>query len=562
MPRSHRTKSTPIASSFAAIPLFATLAALVLGPPVSTAAAEADYASTLIRDVPHVRQKPDFCGEACVEMFLRKLNKRGDQDFVFDQSGLDPLEGRGCYTRELHTALKRIGFAPGPVWYSVQPSTADAQLEQLFAAVHSDLAQGVPSILCMRYSDRPNTTEHFRLILGYDAKSDEVIYHEPAESRGAYRRMKREMLLKIWPLKYANDEWTVIRFRLQPQRVADGERASTPTNADFAQRVRELKAELAELKTRQESLQRRRDEEILAQKEREADKLKAWRAAEAKRKAADEARRRRDGDDDFEPSRPIPRPRPERPLKPRIVSDFQIVVQEPFLVVGDESLADVSGWAQGTIAWAVRQLKSQYFAQDPDHVITIWLFKDKQSYEQNLYDIFRRRPHTPYGYYSSSDRALVMNINTGGGTLVHEIVHPFMSANFPDCPSWFNEGLASLYEQCHERNGKIWGLVNWRLRGLRRAIENEDYEMPTFKELCATSTREFYDEDPGTNYAQARYLCLYLQEKGLLRKYYHQFVANAKDDAGGYKTLQSVLGEEDMEDFQKRWTEFVLQLQP
>ena len=48
-----------------------------------------------------------------------------------------------------------------------------------------------------------------------------------------------------------------------------------------------------------------------------------------------------------------------------------------------------------------------------------------------------------------------MNISTGGGTLVHEIVHPFIQSNFPNCPSWFNEGLGSLYEQCRERNGKI-----------------------------------------------------------------------------------------------------------
>ena len=25
---------------------------------------------------------------------------------------------------------------------------------------------------------------------------------------------------------------------------------------------------------------------------------------------------------------------------------------------------------------------------------------------------------------------------TGGGTLVHEIVHPFLRANFPECPAW------------------------------------------------------------------------------------------------------------------------------
>ena len=31
------------------------------------------YADALIKDVPHVAQKPDFCGEACVEMVLKKL---------------------------------------------------------------------------------------------------------------------------------------------------------------------------------------------------------------------------------------------------------------------------------------------------------------------------------------------------------------------------------------------------------------------------------------------------------------------------------------------------------
>ena len=42
----------------------------------------------------------------------------------------------------------------------------------------------------------------------------------------------------------------------------------------------------------------------------------------------------------------------------------------------------------------------------------------------------------------------IMNIATGGGTLVHEIVHPYVEANFPGCPAWFNEGLGSLYEAC------------------------------------------------------------------------------------------------------------------
>jgi hypothetical protein len=71
---------------------------------------------------------------------------------------------------------------------------------------------------------------------------------------------------------------------------------------------------------------------------------------------------------------------------------------------------------------------------------------------------------------------------------------------------------------------------------------------------------EFYGDNVGVNYAQARYLCYYLQEKGLLVKFYKDFVANQKSDPTGYKTLQNVLGESDMTAFQKAWEKFVLKL--
>jgi len=161
------------------------------------------------------------------------------------------------------------------------------------------------------------------------------------------------------------------------------------------------------------------------------------------------------------------------------------------------------------------------------------------------------------GRPSRSSEAL--NIATGGGTLVHEIVHPFMAANFPSCPAWFNEGLGSLFEQSVEREGHIAGLPNWRLPGLKHAIRRGT--VPSFRELTHTSTHAFYEEDPGTNYAQARYLLYYLQEQGLLVRYFHEFVAHAKEDATGYRTLERVLGNPDMTAFQGRWASFVLALQ-
>lgn len=444
----------------------------------------ADTASVLIRDVPHVRQKPDFCGEACVAAWLQKLGSSADQDVVFDQSGLDPTLARGCYTKELHAAIRRLGFKPGTVWNRISAANHEKEVQQHWSLMLNDLRRGVPSIICMRTREHGGT-EHFRLVLGYDAKTDEVIYHEPAADDGAYHRMSRAKLTNLWPLKYDPQEWLVVRFALSTEAVSRVATSTMPTSADYAQHIMKLQSRL--------------------------------------------------------PSK-----------------DFTVVLQHPFVVIGDESASRVRSRAEQTVKWATDRLKKQYFDKDPDRILEIWLFKDESSYEKNALRLFNSKPSTPYGYYSPSNNALVMNIATGGGTLVHEIVHPFVEVNFPKCPSWFNEGLGSLYEQSNSRDDKIVGMTNWRLAGLQRSIKAD--RVPSFATLCSTTTKQFYNEDPGTNYSQARYLCYYLQENDLLGKYYHAFVANHKTDPTGYKTLQQVLGTKDMDAFKKTWQAYVMEL--
>ena len=241
--------------------------------------------------------------------------------------------------------------------------------------------------------------------------------------------------------------------------------------------------------------------------------------------------------------------------------DFTIVEARPFVVIGDDEPDEVRRRTEQNVRWAVKMLKQAYFTKDPPVIIDVWLFKDKESYQTNAKKLFGKTPDTPFGYYSAEHKALVMNISTGGGTLIHEIVHPFMAANFPDCPSWFNEGLASLYEQCGEENGEIHGYTNWRLAGLQEAIRKK--KVPSFKTLCSTTTDEFYRQDKGTNYAQARYLCYYLQQEGVLKDLLQEVPRCATKDPTGYKTLQEVLGRKDddeMEAFQKEWEKWVLKL--
>lgn len=239
-------------------------------------------------------------------------------------------------------------------------------------------------------------------------------------------------------------------------------------------------------------------------------------------------------------------------------SEFEIVVEKPFVVVGDGGRRAVEEHARGIVRWAVDLLKRDFFAKDPAAILDVWLFKDSASYRTHARRLFGREPTTPYGYYSPAHKALVMNIETGGGTLVHEIVHPFVEANFPDCPPWLNEGLGSLYEQSGEQDGHIRGYTNWRLPGLQRAAR-AGHLIP-FKTLLAMDGRAFYDDERGTNYAQARYLCYYLQERGLLVRFYQEFHKNRAADPTGFDTLKRVLGETDMDAFQKKWEKFVLEL--
>jgi hypothetical protein len=245
-------------------------------------------------------------------------------------------------------------------------------------------------------------------------------------------------------------------------------------------------------------------------------------------------------------------------LTPPLPAGFTAVAVPPFVVFGDEAPARVRARAEHTVRWAIDRLKRDFFERDPPGPLDIWLFKDEASYRRHARDRFGEDPDTPFGYYSPHHHALVMNIATGGGTLVHELVHPYVDANFPARPPWLNEGLGSLYEQADERDGHIIGRPNWRLPGLQQAIRRG--QLPSFQWLCAQDEERFYASDPGTNYAQARYLLYYLQERGLLIDFYRRFLRAQRVDPTGFATLQRVVGTSDIKGFQRRWEAFVLAL--
>ena len=82
---------------------------------------------------------------------------------------------------------------------------------------------------------------------------------------------------------------------------------------------------------------------------------------------------------------------------------FTLVVEPPFVVLGDDPPDDVRRHAANNVRWAVRKLKAMYFAKDPKEILDIWLFKDEESYRTNCRRVFHTTPDTPYGYFSASD---------------------------------------------------------------------------------------------------------------------------------------------------------------
>jgi hypothetical protein len=244
-------------------------------------------------------------------------------------------------------------------------------------------------------------------------------------------------------------------------------------------------------------------------------------------------------------------------LRARKLGHLNIRIEDPFVVAGDGTPEELERSAQ-TVRWAADRLEESFFGKRPGKLLDVFLFTTAESYERGVRALTGEAPTTPYGFYSSAHGGLFMNIATGGGTLVHEIVHPYVEADFPAAPPWLNEGLGSLFEQSAERGGRIVGLTNWRLAGLQRAIARA--AVPSFRALTGLDSGAFYDDDSGTHYAQSRYLLYYLQEQGILRDFYRAFRDGAAKDPTGYATLVQSLGERDMADFQRRWERYVAAL--
>jgi hypothetical protein len=244
-------------------------------------------------------------------------------------------------------------------------------------------------------------------------------------------------------------------------------------------------------------------------------------------------------------------------LKQTLPAGMTVAFEKPFLVVGNEAPDTVRRRGKEVVRWTRDLLLKDFFDEAPVELEEIWVLKDAPSYERLSKELFGTDPETPYGYYLPSRHAQVMNIRPGYGTLVHEMVHPFMHHAWPDAPAWLNEGLASLFEFPFEDDGHLKGRVNWRLPALQRGLL--EGTVASFTSLTHYSQEAFYEDVDGTHYAAARYLCHWLQEKGKLSRFVRRAIELKGEDPTGFRALEEALGSPP-ESVRREWETYVRRL--
>lgn len=222
-------------------------------------------------------------------------------------------------------------------------------------------------------------------------------------------------------------------------------------------------------------------------------------------------------------------------LRQRSRLEWSILVQPPFVLTGDLSREGLEALYEETIAPTALALEVDYFDQGPRAPIALIVLSSDEKYRAAMKRFGHARREEYSGLYAREERTVILNLSTGAGTVAHELTHALAHADFPNMPEWFDEGLASLHEESEfsEDGRHLFGRDNWRVRFLHEAEQRGCWK--PFERLL---TNPFAEPDRAAlDYALARYLCLYLQEHGVLSAYYRKCRGQIAHDATGREAL-------------------------
>jgi hypothetical protein len=252
-------------------------------------------------------------------------------------------------------------------------------------------------------------------------------------------------------------------------------------------------------------------------------------------------------------------------VEPTVIAPRPTASPPPYDLAGDrkrveatarEELGDVSiqtaqdvfvlvaapGWNASALASSVelttRAIDAYFngrFDKKPDKAIGVYLFPEAKSYQAYCRAKLGGECDSPFGMYHPNIRRIVMNAGPGLGTLTHELVHPIVESDFPRAPTWINEGIASLYEApVIPRTGEIHGVKNWRWP---KVIAGVNAGAARVDALFGMSDATFRGPEEKMHYANARYVCQWLDQRGLLWPFYRAWRDSYESDPTGEKAF-------------------------
>lgn len=199
---------------------------------------------------------------------------------------------------------------------------------------------------------------------------------------------------------------------------------------------------------------------------------------------------------------------------------------------------------------------NNYIETRPDKVTAVFLFKDIPTYKDFSVKEFGvdETDLSPFGFYKISKNVILIRYVNWKGSVSHEVTHAMLQNDFPDIPSWFNEGFAAMHEKAIFNNGRFIGNFNWRILALRRAFNDNTYT--SLRHLMNTDDTELYGKRSSFYYAQACYAFMLMQEKGWFEDYYKSFRDNYAQDPTGIKQFEKLSGIS-IEQFDKDVIEYI-----
>ncbi|NUQ65950.1 MAG: hypothetical protein HUU20_26110 [Pirellulales bacterium] len=230
-------------------------------------------------------------------------------------------------------------------------------------------------------------------------------------------------------------------------------------------------------------------------------------------------------------------------LTRQLRTDGSVVVHAPYVIGGDLAIEELTRRYQESIDPAGRAIIGEYLHAPPSRPTVILLARGEASYRRFADRLFGIGPESDFGFYRPHVRMLLVNTARGESGLVHELTHALLTADLPSVPEWFNEGLASLHEDSRLQDGVLVGQDNWRLPILQEAIRSDRFlSLESLVRPGGFRSRPIW-----LSYAQARYFCMFMQQRGVLRDCCRLLRGATSEDPSGMAAISQAFGGEDLD---------------